>query len=58
MKKKPKKINTKISKIQLTNDKISGRGGLSFYLRYVEQIGFYLLSEKILGHITISKKGL
>jgi hypothetical protein len=47
-----------ISKIEITNDKISGRGGLAFFLRYVEQIGFYELSEKILGHIRISAKGL
>ena len=47
-----------ISKIEITNDKISGRGGLAFFLRYVEQVGFYDLSEKILGHIRISSKGL
>jgi len=47
-----------ISKIEITNDKISGRGGLAFFLRYVERIGFYELSEKILGHIRISSKGL
>lgn len=52
------KNQQKISKIEITNDKISGRGGLAFFLRYVEQIGFYELSEKILGHIRISSKGL
>jgi len=48
----------KIKKIEITNEKISGRGGLVFFLRYVEQIGSYKLSEKILGNIRISSKGL
>lgn len=52
------KNQQQISKIEITNDKISGRGGLAFFLRYVEQIGFYELSEKILGHLRISSKGL
>ncbi|MCX6152255.1 MAG: hypothetical protein NTX22_17150 [Ignavibacteriales bacterium] len=30
-----------ISKIEITNEKISGRGGLAFFLRYVAQIEFY-----------------
>ena len=41
-----------------TNDKITGRLGLAFFLRYIEKIGFYELSEKLLGHIRISSKGL
>lgn len=52
------KNQLQIKKIEITNDKISGRGGLAFFLRYVEQIGFYKLSEKILGNIRISSKGL
>jgi len=58
MRKKAKKSELKISKIGITEDKISGRGGLAFYLRYIEQIEFYRLTDKILGHIRISKKGL
>ncbi|MCF6269934.1 MAG: IS1380 family transposase [Melioribacteraceae bacterium] len=59
MLKKVKKSEFKINKIGTTEDKISGRGGLAFYLRYVEQIGFYFLSENILGkQITIGAKGL
>jgi len=58
MQKNEDKNQLKIKKIEITNDKISGRGGLAFFLRYVEQIGFYELSEKILGHIRISSKGL
>ena len=48
----------KIDKIGITTDNISGRGGLAFFMRYVEQIGFYAITEKILGHISISAKGL
>jgi len=59
MQKKAKKTELKINKIGITEDKISGRGGLVFYLRYVEQIGFYKLSETILGtKIEVSPKGL
>jgi len=59
MQKKRKKTELKISKIGITEDKISGRGGLAFFLRYVEQIGFYKLSENILGQkIIIGAKGL
>ena len=58
MQKNLHKNQKQISKIEITNDKIPGRGGLAFFLRYVEQIGFYELSEKILSHLRISSKGL
>jgi hypothetical protein len=58
MQKNNHKNQQQISKIEITNDKISGRGGLAFFLRYVEQIGFYALSEKMLGHLRKSSKGL
>lgn len=58
MQKNSHKDQQQISKIEITNDKISGRGGIAFFLRYVEQIEFYELSGKILGHIRVSAKGL
>jgi len=58
MKKNNRKKSLKIDKIGITTDNISGRGGLAFFLRYVEQTGFYAITEKILGHISISSKGL
>ncbi len=59
MSKKEKKSESKISKIGITTNQISGRGGLSFFLRYVERIGFYKLSDNILGSkLTIGSKGL
>ncbi len=33
----------KITKVETTSDKISGRGGLTLFMRYVEQSGFYRL---------------
>ena len=63
MQKKVKKTklnnSLKINKIGITEDKISGRGGLSLFLRYVERTGFYQLSKNIFGEkLTIGAKGL
>ena len=52
-------MSTKITKIGITNDKISGRGGLPFFLRYIESIGLYsLISSTILSLLTKNSKGL
>lgn len=52
-------MGTKITKIGVTNDKITARGGLSLFLRYAENIGLYgLISSAILSKIFQSKKGL
>jgi len=49
----------KITKIGITNDKISARGGLPLFLRYTEQIGlFRLISGIILPLIFKNNKGL
>lgn len=49
----------KITKISSTNDKISARGGLPLFLRYVEKTGLYaLISSKIYHLILQSNKGL
>jgi hypothetical protein len=52
------KNQPRINKIATTDDLISGRGGLTLFMRYVEQTQFYSLIENILGHIKTSKKGL
>jgi len=50
---------TKITKIGVTNDKISGRGSLALILRYIENTRLYeLLSSVFLSKITIHGKGL
>lgn len=52
-------MGAKITKIDITNDKISGRGGLPLFLRYIEKIHLYrLISGTILPIILISSKGL
>ena len=52
-------MGTKITKIGITNDKLSARGGLLFFLRYIEKIGLYsLVSGTILSKLTKSNKGL
>ncbi len=58
MRKKVKKNQQKIKEIKITNDKLSGRGGIVLFMRYVEQIGFYKIAERILGTIRKSGKGL
>ena len=52
-------MGTKITKIGITNDKISARGGLPLFLRYIDRIGLYdLISGTIISFITKSNKGL
>lgn len=58
MKKTNHQNSAKINKIEITNDVISGRGGLALFMRYVEQTQFYNLVQNVLGHIKTSKKGL
>ena len=48
----------KITKIDVTREKLSGRGGIFFFLRYVENIIFYPLFEKYFGFLRASAKGL
>ncbi len=52
-------MGTNITKIGITNDKISARGGLPLFLRYVEKTGFFsLVSGIMFSWIVRSKKGL
>jgi hypothetical protein len=52
-------MGLKISKIGITNEKISVRGGLSLFLRYFDKIaGYNVLSSTMLQSIPNSKKGL
>ena len=56
---KPSFMSAKITKIGVTNDKISARGGLPLFLRYVEKIRLYaLMSDKLPPLISQSNKGL
>ena len=52
-------MSTNITKIGITNDKISGRGGLPLFLRYIDTVGLYkLISCTILSLLSIGAKGL
>lgn len=47
----------KISDVEITNDTLSGRGGLSFMLRYIDNTGICSIIEKKYGHLRKSSKG-
>lgn len=52
-------MGTKITKIGVTNDKISSRGGLAFFLRYIQNIGLYkVISNMLISLLFINSKGL
>jgi hypothetical protein len=48
----------KISKVEITDQKITGRGGLYFILRYIENTKFYHTYLKLFENIKKSSKGL
>jgi len=49
----------KITKISVTNQKISGRGGITLFLRYVEQTKFYWVMAFVFSRLDIfNTKGL
>jgi len=52
------KKQVKISTVEITKDKMSGRGGLFFFLREVESIGFYSFFENHFHFLTFSGKEL
>ena len=58
MRTKESEKQVKITKLAITDDKMSGRGGLFFFLKYVENIGFYRLFEDKFGFLRTTKKGL
>jgi len=47
-----------ISKVDITNDKISARGGIFFVLRYIENTKFFSLLERPFRNLKGSAKGL
>jgi hypothetical protein len=58
MKKQHYQKPIKISKVGVTHEKISGRGGIYFVLRYIENISFYHSFEKLFNFLKGSAKGL
>jgi hypothetical protein len=52
-------MKTKISKIKATDEKISARGGLTLFLRYVENIKLYeLINSIVILKLIFGSKGL
>lgn len=52
-------MKTKITKVDVTNEKISARGGISLFLRYIEQTRLYtLISNSLLSFLVLGSKGL
>lgn len=47
----------KINAVEITNDTLSNRGGLSFMLRYLDEIGVLPMVEDRFGHLRKSGKG-
>lgn len=58
MSKKEDKNQVKISKIDITTDTVSARGGLVFFIKYLENTKFYAQINRYLGFLKKSKKGL
>ena len=51
------KSKCKISKVGVTEDTLTGRGGLALFVRYVSQVNIYALLLDAFGHIRRSEKG-
>jgi hypothetical protein len=58
MMKKHETKQAKISAVEITDEKLSGRGGITFFLRFIENIGFYRLFEKYFSFAKRSSKGI
>lgn len=51
-------MSDKINKVESTTETLSGRAGISFFMRYIEKIKFYNFFKKIVGNPKGSSKGL
>lgn len=57
MKQNEDKSNSRISKVEVTTDTLTGRGGMALFVRYIEKVGICALLLELFGHIRKSKKG-
>ena len=52
-------MSTKINKISISDEKITARGGITLFLRYIENIKLYdLISSVVLLKVVFGNKGL
>ncbi|KMQ52128.1 hypothetical protein CHISP_0809 [Chitinispirillum alkaliphilum] len=47
----------KISDVEITNDTLSARSGLSLMLRYIDKTGLFTMIKQKFGHLRKSSKG-
>lgn len=57
MKQREEKSNCRINKVEMTTDTMTGRGGMTLFLRYIEKAGIVTLLLSSFGYIRKSKKG-
>jgi len=57
MKRDEFKSSSRITKIGVTSDTLTGRGGLALFVRYLNNIGIYSILTESFGHIRKSSKG-
>ncbi len=58
MKKNGYKSKCKINKIEVTNDTLTGRGGMALFVKYLSSVEIYPLLEGFFGVIRKNNKGL
>jgi hypothetical protein len=51
------KSKCKISKVDVTEDTLTGRGGMALFVRYLDQVNIYALLVEAFGRIRRSEKG-
>lgn len=57
MKQKGNKSKFRINKIEVTQDTLTGRGGMAPFVRYIEKVGICNILLNFFGYIRKSKKG-
>lgn len=57
MKQRENKSKCKISKVEVTADTLTGRGGMALFVRYIDKVGICNLLLSSFGYIRKSKKG-
>jgi len=58
MKKNDFKSKCKITNIGVTNDTLTGRGGMNLFVKYLSSVEIYPLVQDLFGNIRKNKKGL
>jgi hypothetical protein len=53
-----RKKELKISKIEMTSERLTGRAGLTLFVAYLHQIQIFSLIDRFFGSIRKSKKGI